>query len=607
MEIALPFVALSGLYLINNQSKKQKSINNYENFANKGSELPNTNIPNTNYPSEYPIVSNDLNRTEELTVNNRFDSPSVYTDKFFNPDGSPASIVPNNVGGSGNNTFANYTSLTGEKVDSSYFQHNNMVPFFGSNLRTQVSNSNSTEGVLDNLNGSGSQYFSKREQSPLFSPHDNLQWAYGAPNVNDFYQSRVNPSLKMSNVKPFAEERVAPGLGLGYTTEGSGGFNSGMAMREQWLDRGVDELRVANKPKSSGHLLIGHEGPATSYIKTSSATDHIGVFEKNRPDTHFELGHDRLFTTTGAEKGPMLHSIPMFHDQARAETSASYTGGAGSSNYSVYVPGEYMPSHNIQLGSVPIAVANANGRGYASTGDYGIQGQKAYPNNRSENANGDYYGIMGGAIGAVVAPLLDALRPSRRENTIGTLRPYQNPGSTVSQSYIFNPADRLPTTIRETTENSKFHLNVNANQRGGAYEVTENQPYDTNRMTTDNFFYSGGSSAGERGRGLRPYDAEYRQRNNDIKSSTIQGYMVKGNMNLLNSNINMKSNPKDNYLVNDRDVVPTMPYQSPDVANLGRLQGLNSLSSNIQMERNTPDILDGLKGNPYALSVTNAF
>jgi hypothetical protein len=602
MEIALPVVALSGLYLINNQSKKQASINKFEAFTNKKA-LPNTDMPNRNYPAEYPIVSRELELTSSLSNNNKFDSPGVYTDKFFTSEGTPVHSMPENIGSS----FSSYTSLSGQKVDGSYFQHNNMVPFFGSNLRTPIADSNANEGVLDNLNGTGSQIFSKKEVSPLFSPHSNLQWANGAPNVNDLYQSRVNPSSKMSNVKPFAEERVAPGLGLGYTTEGSGGFNSGMAMRDQWVDRGVDELRVANKPKSSGHLLIGHEGPANSLVKINGTSEQMGVMEKNRPERAFEMGHERAFTTTGAEKGPALRSIPMFHDQARAETSMSYSGIAGSSNPSTYSVGEYMPSTNIQLGAVPIAGANANGRYYANDGDYGIKSQTAYPNNRTENTNGDYYGIMGSAIGAVVAPLLDALRPSRRENTIGTLRPYQNPGTTVSQSYIFNPADRPTTTIRETTENSKFHLNVNANQNGGAYEVTPNQMSDTYRQTTSDYYYAGNAGAGAGSREARAYDAEYNQRNNDIKSSTIEGYMVKGNMNLLNSNINMRATQKDNYLVNNRDVVPTMPFQSPDVANFGRLQGTNSLYSNIQMDRNEAGILESLKGNPYSLSVTSAF
>jgi hypothetical protein len=604
MELAVPLIALTGLYFVNKQSKQEKSVNDFEAFANQTSNpryLPNTDIHNRNYPEEYPLVSPDIDQTSRLSKNNRFDSPGVYTDKYFDPNST--NIVSNGV----NAADGQYTSITGKKVDSSYFQHQNMVPFFGSNVRTSNANTTYTEGILDNMNGSGSQLFTKQEQSPLFSPHDNIQWAHGAPNTNDFYQSRVNPSARMANVKPFAEERVGPGLGLGYTTDGACGFNSGVMMRDHWTDRTVDELRVANKPKSSGHMLIGHEGPANSLIKSMGTTEHMGIMEKNRPERAFENGYDQMLPTTGLQRAPTLHSIPVFHDQSRAETAVSYSGGAaavgsGSANY---VTGEYMPSTNIALGGAPLPVANANGRNYATDGDYGVKSKMAYPNNRSNNEQNNYFGIMGGAIGAVVAPLLDALRPSRKENTVGTLRPYQNAKSTVAQSYIFNPADRMAPTIRETTENSKFHLNVNSNQTGGAYKVTDHQSSNTYRQYTDDFYYSGNPGATDGTRQIRPYDAEYRQRNNDVKSSTIQGYMVQGNMGLMNSNMNMTGKAKEIPLKNTRSIAPTMPYQSPDMTNFGQLQGTRSLYSNIQLDRSDPGIMDSLKGNPFALSVTN--
>ena len=615
MEIALPLVALSGLYLINNQSKK-KSIKPYnEPFTNKEEMLPNTNIPNRNYPEEYPVLNSELDNTSSLSQNNHFDSTGVYTDKFFNPyDNSSLTEVQsetvfrdNLITARGNmiGPPATYTSLAGQQVDSTYFQHNNMVPFFGSSLRTQHNTPTNNESVLDNYVGSGSQIFSKKEQAPMFSPHDSLQWAHGAPNSSDFYQARVNPSMRMANVKPFAEERVGPGLGLGYTTEGGGGYNSGMAMREQWIDRGVDELRVANKPKSSGHLLLGHEGPANSYIKNNATTEQMGVMEKNRPDRHFEMGSERYFTTTGVEKGPILYALPIDRPQNRPETSISYSGVASASNNpETYVPGEYMPSHNIELGEIPIAVANASGRNYAHSNDYSIQSNRTYPNNRTENNLGnDYFGIMGGSglVGSVVAPLLDMLRPSRRENTVGTLRPYQNPKGS-NNSYIFNPADTLPTTIRETTENSKFHLNVNANQIG-SYHVSEHQPVMNNRMSTDNYYYAGGSSAISKE--ARTYDAEYNQRNNDLKSSTLQGYTPSGGVGLQNNYINMKSVNKDDFIKNKRDSAPQMPSEIANISNYGMLQGSNQLYQNIQLDRNEPGILESLKGNPYALSITS--
>ena len=593
MEFAIPLVALGSLYVINNQKKNETQ----EAFQNVNEYLPNTDIHNKNYPSEYPVVVPELEQTSKLSTTNKYQG-AAYTDKYFNPESNSqySSVQPSNSNVSG----SSYYSLTGEKVDKNYFQHNNMVPFFGSIVRTKHTDSNSNESVLDAMSGAGSQIFSKKEQAPLFAPGEHYQWANGMPNQTDFIQSRVNPSMKMSNVKPFAEERVAPGLGLGYTTEGAYGYNSGMAVRDQWLPKTADQLRVDNKPKASGLTMLGHEGPAMSRV-TNIGT--IGQMEKNRPDTAFAMGQDRLFTTTGAEKRPMMHAIPVERYVSRPETAVEYMGGAGYANSSTYIPGEYMESTNIELGAVPISVANAVGRSYAHDADYGMKATKAYSNNRSVNKQDSYFGAIGGAFGAAMAPVMDILRPSRKENTIGSLRPYQNAKSTVGQSYLFNPADRPAATIRETTENSKFHLNVNANQRG-AYITTEHSAPETIRQTTGDFYYSGVASAGERGREARPYDAAYRQRNNDVKSATIQGRMVPGNMSLMNGDINMRQVNRDDSLKINRAIAPTMPYQSPDISNMGALQGNtgSSLYSNIQLDRNSPEIMNALSGNPYALN-----
>ena len=613
MELAIPGVALGLLYIVSSQKSKS------ENFRNR-SQLPNVNVPNTNYPDEYPVTSPDTQQTSELSTNNRYDNGGgTYTDKYFNPN------VANTLLGAGASNNPQFYSLTGEKVDGSYFQHNNMVPFFGSNNRSRLIDENANEGLLDNYSGAGSQTISKKEQSPLFAPNENQQWAYGAPNMSEFYQSRVNPSNRMANVKPFEEEHVAPGLGLGYTTGGAGGFNSGMMMRDAWLDKTADQLRVDNKPKATGLSLFGHEGPANSHIKSIATQEQMGIMEKNRPETSFALDTrsldgafaaggaagsaeiGRLFTTGGAEKGPMMRAIPVERHVSRPEISQTYGGIAGASSSAAYIPGEYMPSHNQQLGEVPLMVANANGRNYATDADYGIKSKMAYPNNRSANKQDNYFGLVSGNLKAAIAPLLDVLRPSRKENVVGTLRPYQNPGTTVPQSYIFNPADRPAATIRETTAHSKNHLNVNANQLGGAYQNTEHKVAFTNRNETGDYYYAGNASAGEGNRQMTSYEANYNQRNNDIKASTIEGYMVQGNMNLMNGDINMRQVGRDNMMKNTRAVIGTMPYQSPEPTNMGRVAGnANGLYSNIQMDRNTPDITSMLQSNPYVVDYKKA-
>lgn len=613
MELAIPLLALSGLYVMSKQGGSNK-----ESFkTSKTEELPNTDVPDVNYPPDEPIRTEMWDRTSTLINDNRYDGGSVYTDKFFNPavnttsrissvaddpstgNGSDMRVQPSS---SQKQSGSQYYSMTGEKVDLDYFQHNNMTPYFGGQLRNKITNANSSESQLDAMNGTGSQYLSKRENSPLFAPETNLEWPLGTPNNTDFVRSRMNVSWRMANVNPFKEEKVGPGLGLGFTTAGEGGFNAGMGMRDAWLDRGVDELRVATKPKASGMMALGYEGPAYSYIKTMASAEQMGAVEKNRPETSFPMGPERLMTTTGVEKGQTLRSIPVDRYVSRPETAIAYAGGAGYTNTTKeMVYGEYMPTHNHALGEVPIPVANANGRGYGTDADYGIKASQVYANNRSENDAGEYFGGLGGSIGAVVAPLLDMLRPSRRENTIGTLRPYQNPGSTVSQSYIFNPADRAPTTIRETTERAIGHLNTDKTlYERGAYEVTPVEVKDTARQTTSRY-YLGNAGASDRTKEARPYDAEYAQRNNENKSSAVEqtAYMTKGSIGLLNGDINMRTKPRE--VADTRPVMPTMPYQTVDASSMGLRKSSPGLYSNIELDRAHPDILSGLKTNPYAI------
>jgi hypothetical protein len=223
------------------------------------------------------------------------------------------------------------------------------------------------------------------------------------------------------------------------------------------------------------------------------------------------------------------------------------------------------------------------------------------------NRQDNYFGMVSGSLGAAVAPLLDMLRPSRKENVLGTLRPYQNPGTTVPQSYIFNPADRPAATIKETTEESSGHLFIDRNQRGGAYEVAGNQPIINNRMSQSDYYYAGGGSAGERGRQPRTYDAEYNQQSNNLKSSTLTSYTPAGNIGLFSGEINMTSKPKDQYQAMNRAMDPTMPAQTPSIGMMGQQSQsqTSNLYSNIQLDRTNPDLMSQLKGNPFAISHLN--
>jgi len=586
----IPLLALGSLYVVSGQSKssQEADIEGYE------GALPNTDIPDTNFPENYVVTNAETDLTSKLATVNKYDTPQVYTDKYFDPV-SVAQMnreAGNFGGGSANSRF---TSLTVDKVAGDYFQHNNMVPFFGSNLRSRIINENANEGLLDSMQGAGSQYLSKTERSPLFSPNENMQWAHGMPSFSDFEQSRMNVSNKMSNVKPFEEIRVRPGMGA---DQESLGFNSGMMAREMWMPKTADQMRASNNPKAGGISLDGHEGPALSAITNRGY--HAAV-EKNRPDRVAEVDEGRYLKTMGAAgSAATLHYFPVDRpEEHRASATMSYTGAAGRDGLeATYVDGEYMPTHRQQFGEVPLGPVDAGKRSDLFDSDFGAKSAKKYTNNRSTANVDDYFGIVGGALGAVVAPLLDVLRPSKKQNTVGTLRPYQNAESTVKNSYLLNPGDRPAPTIRETTENSKGHMFVNSGQDRTAYMVTKPMDVYTNRRDTTTSYGGAASGAKE----LRPYDAEYRQRNNDIKSSTIDGRMVPGNMSLLQADVNVRSKPgMESDLRNRRTVTPSMPYSTPSSSMIGEMKGQQQLYSGANLDRSEAYVLSALKSNPYAM------
>jgi hypothetical protein len=603
MEVAIPLIALGSLYVVTNQKNKKEGL------ANITKDLPNTNILNSNFPSEYPIYSPETQLTSKLSNDNRYDG-GAFTDKFLNPNSghsllgdpnSPKEIKNLN----GTTTEAKYKSLLGTEEPTSYFQHNNQVPFFGGNLRTRHVQNNGNESILDNYNGTGSQIIHKKEQAPLFTPQTNLQWAFGMPSYSDFEQSRINVSKKMSNVKPFPEQKVAPGLGLGATTEGLGGYNSGMLDREKWLDKTADELRVDNKPKPSGLVSLGREGPAISFITKQGS---LGKQEKNRPDTVFDFGPERYLNTTGIEKKNMLIPIPIEPFVTRPETSTEYAGGAGYTTSQEYIPGQYMPSHNQQLKQENVGPAVASNQSVANVNDYDYLSYRAFANNRSIQNQG-YYGTAGkGIIAETIAPLLDILRPSRKENSVGTLRPYQNAKPSVNNSYIYNPNDTTRgVSLKEHLINTKFHLNIDANQRGGGYDVTPQQPIHNNRDFTTDYEYIGNSSAPDRAKQPPSYESAYNQRNNDVKSLIAgTGYTPKGNLKIFDANQNVRQNVVNEKMLNisGRELTPQLSQgQSPSLIAVGQFSSKINPYSNIELDRTQNYVLEQLNSNPFNLDI----
>ena len=420
MELAIPLLALGGMYVVTNQSKNnsnsktnknnsttssnggtsQTKQENFNNMGVKKNYLPNTNVPPTNYPI--------MNNKELVDTVQEYPNANSATDKYFNQN---AYEQRQRAGGKVDNNIQQVYSLTGDYMDTEQFRHNNMVPFNGGKPKGQIYNNNNAETILDNYVGTGSQVIKKIEQAPLFKPQDNIQWAYGAPNMSDFMQSRVAPGLKNNMVKPFESVQVGPGLGKGFSAEGSGGFNSGMEDRNAWLDRNVDEMRVKTNPKLE-YSLDNLQGPASTLIKNLGIQ---GKVEKYRPDGFFVNSQDRWLTTTGAEKATRMVADEIFHTSNRNETT-KHVHGTPNSNLKTagQVPKQYEETKRIQLEGYDVAHSSAQGRGPHTDGEEFLKSHTNYTNNRSVNLQPQTFGSgFSGAIGAVIAPLMDAFKPSK--------------------------------------------------------------------------------------------------------------------------------------------------------------------------------------------------
>jgi hypothetical protein len=249
--------------------------------------------------------------------------------------------------------------------------------------------------------------------------------------------------------------------------------------------------------------------------------------------------------------------------------------------------------------------SNATGHGPHSDKDNFLRSHTNYENHRSTVKQPDTLRSgFSGAIGAVIAPLMDILKPTRKDETINNVRIYGEATSIVPSSYVVNPNDTTSTTVKETTLYSpSFNIN---NQKEGMYVNNYSAPGFTQRDTTSCQYYTaaGGYATGY---GDMNYEAAYRQHNNDIKSQTIQNRPNPGGMQLFNQKMNIHC--KDDCDRFDGRVNPAYSRLSglpPSTQTYGAINVPQYYNECAGCDRINPDILTAFKNNPYTHSLTTS-
>ena len=602
MEALIPIVVGGSMYIMSKHNKNNKNNSSSpSSHSNIHSEYKKStmNEIQEGYGNFYDVKKDNRPVNGDLENNNTVfnGERNSNLDEYYQFNSS--SIRGDNSLDKSRNMM--YTSLTGDTLDTNHMKHNNMQPFFGSSVKQQTLEYNKHEGILDTKTGDGSLLKKKEEIAPLFSPHDNISWNYGTPNYNDVMQSRINPSLRHNNEKPFEQVQVAPSsMRTEDNTSGTGGFNSGMVGRDQWMPKSTNDLRTKNNPKETfGGVVLGGKYNVTNRGK-------LGKVEKHGPDTYYLNTPERYFTTTGLEKAPTNRSEAMIRDTNRTDTTTDHYGVAKSEKHASYTKQNIRPSNRPELDPYIKHTSNLSAKqrqNESKSNRISTYEDSLLTNNRiATQHHRERYGIFSSAFKAIVAPMVDVIRPTKKSNAIGSIRETGNPISTVPLGIVKDHRDIAKPTIKEMTEGRKNHMFV-GNQRDAGHQVNKQTPVQQQRDTT-NIHYVGtmGNTAGTSN--MTSYTSAYNANIID-KTDVLTGRDPNGNIGLMsgpdqiNLSINKKESVNHNYRHN-----PNMKNSIPSREFRGIQQYKDTSVDMSKMNHLDSELLTPFKNNPYTKSLS---
>jgi len=404
------------------------------------------------------------------------------------------------------------SQLTGIAMKPEEFTHANMVPFYRGTAKQNMSDT-ANRSVLDNYTGSGNFQQEKREQGPMFEQRKEPTGVpFGTAIATDFMQSHVVAPTNRAGERPFEQVRVGKGLGQGFTSLPSGGYQQSDSLIYA-RPRSTDEIRTANNPK------LTYEGRTVKGSHYITAPGKLGEVRKHLPDKFYlNKNGERNFTTTGANLKATERPVEVLRETTRPETTTEYEGIAKSQDFNATytVPSTRAPMVK-QAGSW--GFRNADSTSYADKdtekgqNDYGKAAIEIRPNERFfTSERGQTLNLKPQSSGKVLLPLQDGPRQTRKDENLGNPNQagYINSGLTRGPAY--DPNDIARTTIKETLLDGDYYGGV-----AGPIKLTTYDPDDVARTTiketTEDSDYVGGVAGPVK---LTVYDPD------DVAKTTIK-------------------------------------------------------------------------------------
>jgi hypothetical protein len=504
-----------------------------------------------------------------------------------------------------------YSELTGTKIDTDKFTHNNMTPFFGGSVKQNVSPS-ANNGILDTFSGSGSLQIKKREQEQMF---ESARSPYGVPfgleSSTDFIQSRINDPRSRAGERPFEPTRVGPAINEGFGTTGKGGFQQ-YEVNEYMIKniKRTDELRTADNPKLTynqpvvpGQHFIG--GPASA----------SGEVRKYRPDRFYIDESGERFGAGGQEgfQKETTRPVQVLKHQTRPETSSEIVGPAASQEFGEsYVTGSYHLPQTQQYGGAGFRNADMTSYTSANTdapeADYGRSAIEIRPNER--NITGERViglNLVPADTGNVTIHFDDDARPTRRGETVGNIRQtgtpvgYANGAPAIT---VWDPNDVARTTVKEGTIHWNYMggaASADAPNKLKVYDPDDiAKPTQKSQLSAKSDYFGTPNSVNK---DFTSHDSAYNMRLNPNKQQIALGrdplHGNGGSLAVFDGQIKQTTRRLDTDYVNDRtnavNRVVSLPTGAGDI---GRVNYKVPLKQDVYTVRNQREILNGIHDNP---------
>lgn len=552
-------------------------------------------------------------------ISKRAPSPVPLEDSTAQVQLNPAGIQEDPIYENSDYTIS---PLSGEKIRSSEFRHNNMTPYFGGRVKQNMKGTANSDR-LDRYTGAGTTQVKKKEVESMFkdsqAPYGNV---YGLESSTDFVQSRLDMPRNHANEKPFEPIKVGPGLNEKFGSTGSGGFQQfelNDIMKKNM--RTTDDLRVASKPKLSYEAVAI---PGTHFITKSAEIGSLGEIRKNNPERFYEdqsgVSYGSVPTGTGVHK-ETTRPVQILPHTSRPETSVEYFPAATSQDYGQnYVSGSYRNPMTQQHGDT--GFRNADMTDYYTNNtdspeaDYGRASFENKPNERnatSERVMGLNLAPSQEGQGATTIHYNDPVRPTRRSETVGNIRQTGTPtgfagSSTPSMTIGWDPATATArTTVKETTIN--WNLLGIASPGSTPERLTVYDPEDIARQTQKSQLsrnsYVGAPMSASQGNMNQQF--AYNMRKNSSKQVIAKARKPMGGEKALftgnSSKQTAKRLPRDdvNERLNGANRLPG--GLTPGVGDLGQIKYRAPLHLDVSAERLTPHMISALESNPLHVSL----